>query len=58
MFVPISRSRLTGTITINARLASELYLNSLQSEFFSNLVYSGCAGLRGVRIIFFKIVQY
>jgi hypothetical protein len=37
LVVKISRSRFTDTITMNARLASEIFLSSLQSEFFSNL---------------------
>jgi hypothetical protein len=37
LVVKISPSRFTDTITMNARLASEIFLSSLQSEFFSNL---------------------
>jgi hypothetical protein len=36
--VEISQSRFTGTITINARLATEIFLSSLQSECLSNLL--------------------
>jgi hypothetical protein len=51
--VEISQSRFTGTITINARLATEIFLSSLQSECPSNLLvnqstrFSGFCGSGG-----------
>jgi len=41
VLVRISRSRFTDTITINARLASEIFLSSLQGAFFSTRLGEG-----------------
>ena len=41
VLVRISRSRFTDTITINARLASEIFLSSLHGAFFSTRLGEG-----------------
>jgi hypothetical protein len=38
VLVRISRSRFTDAVTMNGRLASEMFLSSLRSGYFSNLL--------------------